>query len=248
MLQTEDIVAYARGLADALRKDMCWNRNEGYNGYWTSINESQIFELSARAFSALELLRQYAGSDSFWTLRAATLYDNHGHNKSIESGIYAIGDLLTAWVEQVEAGVVDLLGAQARDEVAVVSTDLMGQVRQLLERKDTHPSASIVLCGAALESALRSVVEAKEVSLTDGERPGLATLTTALRKAELISKQDVKELQQLAGLRNAAAHGQFDDLSRERAGLMEQQVNIWLRRIADLLGAAQRIQIDETGD
>lgn len=28
----------------------------------------------------------------------------------------------------------------------------------------------------------------------------------------------------MGGLRNAAAHGDFGDLSRERAGLMEQQV------------------------
>ena len=32
-----------------------------------------------------------------------------------------------------------------------------------------------------------------------------------------------------------AAHGDFDTLSRERAGLMEQQVNQFLRRLADVI-------------
>ena len=36
------------------------------------------------------------------------------------------------------------------------------------------------------------------------------------------------------GLRNLAANGDFDSLSHERAGLMEQQTNILLRRLADL--------------
>jgi hypothetical protein len=37
---------------------------------------------------------------------------------------------------------------------------------------------------------------------------------------------------------NSAAHGEVDSLSRERAGLMEQQTNLLLRRLADLLQAA----------
>jgi uncharacterized protein YutE (UPF0331/DUF86 family) len=57
-----------------------------------------------------------------------------------------------------------------------------------------------------------------------------------LRKRELISKQDMKDVEQMAGLRNTAAHGEFDDLSFERAGLMEQQVNVFLRRLAVLFG------------
>ena len=56
-----------------------------------------------------------------------------------------------------------------------------------------------------------------------------------LRTDGLLSKQDMKDLEQMAGLRNAAAHGDFDLLSPERAGLLEQQVNLFLRRLAELL-------------
>ncbi len=37
----------------------------------------------------------------------------------------------------------------------------------------------------------------------------------------------------MAGLRNDAAHGNFDDLSPERASLMEQQVNFFLSRLVE---------------
>jgi hypothetical protein len=44
----------------------------------------------------------------------------------------------------------------------------------------------------------------------------------------------MKEIEVCAGLRNDAAHGRFDDLSRQRAGLMEQQVSLLLRTLAEI--------------
>ena len=70
--------------------------------------------------------------------------------------------------------------------------------------------------------------------LTLEERPSLGAFTRLLRRADLITVQDVKDLEQCSGLRNSAAHGDFDSLSHERAGLMEQQTNILLRRLADV--------------
>lgn len=109
---------------------------------------------------------------------------------------------------------------------------MMGQVRRLLDDKQTHPAAAIVLCGAALESAQRALIEARGLALT--ERPSLSAYTWLLRKEELITKQEAKDLEQVGRLRNAAAHGQFDELSRERAGLMEQQTTLLLSRISEL--------------
>jgi uncharacterized protein YutE (UPF0331/DUF86 family) len=108
----------------------------------------------------------------------------------------------------------------------------MGQVRRLLEDKDTTPAAPMVLCGAALETAMRAVISARQLELT--ERPSLSAYTRLLRKHELSSKQEAKDFEQVAGLRNQAAHGEFDTLTRERAGLMEQQTNLLLRTLADL--------------
>jgi uncharacterized protein YutE (UPF0331/DUF86 family) len=95
-----------------------------------------------------------------------------------------------------------------------------------------HAAAPIVLCGAALEIALRAVVQVSNVTVED--RPGADALIKALRHARVLSAQDVKDLQQCTGLRNLAAHGSFGELSRERAGLMEQQTSVLLRRLAEL--------------
>jgi hypothetical protein len=56
-----------------------------------------------------------------------------------------------------------------------------------------------------------------------------------LRASRMLSVQDVKDIEQIGGLRNSAAQGDFDTLSRERAGLMEQQVNMLLRRLTEII-------------
>ena len=233
MQQQQDVLAYARRQADELEKDMTWRQSDhGYGGYWQADDRSITPRIAARAVAALEFFRQYAGEESFWTQRAMAVYESKGDNQSLESGARAVGDLLRAWAGQVEAGIVEIAGSRAWAEIGIVSTDVMSQVRRLLEDRAAHPAAAIVLCGAALEIALRAVVQAR--SLTPPQRPTLNALTGALRQADLITVQDVKDLEQCAGLRNAAAHGDFDSLSHERAGLMEQQTNVLLRRLADL--------------
>jgi hypothetical protein len=49
----------------------------------------------------------------------------------------------------------------------------------------------------------------------------------------------MKDVEQMGGLRNAAAHGDFEELDRERAEFMERQVNRFLRRLADIMASRQ---------
>lgn len=225
-------MAYARGPAELLEQDMRWERGEHAGGWWTTDPDSMYNTVVSRAVAALEFLRQYSGEDSHWTRRATAIYESHGDGKSTESGAPAVGEFLRSWSDQVEAGVIEVVGARAQAEIAVVNTDVMGQVRRLIEDKQMHPAAPIVLCGAALETALRATVEAHKLVLT--ERPSMTAYGRLLRTANLISVQDMKDIEQCGGLRNSAAHGEFDALSAERAGLMDQQTNLLLRRLGDL--------------
>lgn len=234
MRRKEDVLVYARTLANDLEKDMHWVQNEHARarGYWEASDAASYSRITARAASALEFFRQYAGPDSFWTERANSTYISKGDNQSTETGTRSLGDLLRAWADQVDADVVEIAGSQAWTEVGIVSTDIMTQVRRLLEDKKTHPAAAIVLCGAALEISLRALADAR--SLTIPPRPTMNSLTTLLRQAQVITVQDVKDLEQCGGVRNLAAHGEFDDLNSARAGLMEQMTNLLLRRLAEL--------------
>ena len=236
MISREQVVAWARRQADDLQSDMRFHQpDSGYGGYWSVTDPSKKGLIVARAASGLEFLRQHAGSDSEWLRRATIAYESHGDRSSLESGVHAVGEILRLWAAQVEAGVSRLpaeLGASVR---GVASTDLMEQVRLLNEDRNVHAAAPIVLSGAALETALRGAVEELELPIVGAA--GIAAYSRALRTAGTISKQDVKDLEQMAGIRNAAAHGDMQSISRERAGLMEQQVNMFLARLRDILGA-----------
>jgi hypothetical protein len=205
----------------------------GYGPWWeaTGRNLDAEARIRARAITALDFLERFAGKDSQWVTSGRDIFDKNGH--SMETGARALGDVLRAWADQVEAGIITIPQAEAQGVRAIASTDLMEQVRKLNEDKDVSPAAPIVLAGAALEIALRSAVE--ELGLELPAKHSISAYSGCLRAARLLSPQDVKDIEQMGGLRNSAAHGDFDTLSHERAGLIEQQVNHFLRRLADLL-------------
>jgi hypothetical protein len=155
----------------------------------------------------------------------------------METGARELGEVLRAWADQVDAGIVPIRQVDAQGARAVASSELMEQVRELREVKAINPAAPIVLAGGALEVALRSAIE--ELDLRRPQKSSISAYAGCLRAAELLSVQDMKDIEQMGGLRNAAAHGNFQELDHERAELMEQQVNRFLRRLADIIESSQ---------
>ena len=228
----EQVAAWAREQADQLQSDMRFEPSDTRRGYWAITDASKKGLLMARVASALEFLRQHAGEESEWLRRATMAYESNGDRASMESGVYAVGDIMRLWAEQVESGIIRLPAEVGEGIRALASTDIMDQVRALNSDRGVHPAAPIVLAGAALETALRGAVNQFDLSIPGN--PGITAYSKALRSAEVLTKQDMKDIEQMAGLRNAAAHGEFESLSKERAGLMEQQVNMFLARLRDL--------------
>ena len=99
-----------------------------------------------------------------------------------------------------------------------VVTDLFEQVRALNEDNGVVPAAPVVLAGAALEIALRSAIE--ELGLTVEGQPSIDAYAQAFRQADVLNNPDIKDVTEMAGLRNAAAYGNHEMLSRERASSM----------------------------
>jgi hypothetical protein len=69
----------------------------------------------------------------------------------------------------------------------------LGQANTVLEDNDLHPAAATMLIGAALEEFLRTWVESANLSLGNA-KPGLDNYCKCLRRADLISKQDGKDI------------------------------------------------------
>ena len=109
----------------------------------------------------------------------------------------------------------------------IVSADYMEQAEALLgegiEGQYDHVPAA-VLCGAVLESRLRNYCEKHDPPLptakANGDSKTLGALIEELDKAKAFDKQTRKLLKAWADIRNAAAHGRFDDFTREQVELM----------------------------
>ena len=213
-----DLVNYARKLAVSITRSSEMQRAGMYSS-------SEPGKVVGAAAIGLELLRRQLGPDSptVQTLAAGVDSDNRGW----VSGAVNVAHALQEWADASDAGVIGHEGYGAR---AVGAGDLMDQVRQLLEDRSVSPAAPIVLAGAALEIALRGLLETHGIA--EPARRGISSYADALRSGDVIDVQTRKEIEVIGGLRNDAAHGHHEDLSRERAGAAEQQVTLLLGRLS----------------
>ena len=141
----------------------------------------------------------------------------------------AVSGIMESFADSIEAGRIEGISLQRQAEIDVVS-DFLGQADGMLGTKGVHPATPATLIGAALEEFLRNWVE--EAGLTLGTRkPGIDSYASLLRSAELITKQDMKDVTAWGGVRNHAAHGEWDEVSDpKRVGLMLEGVNLFMRK------------------
>ncbi len=235
MTPVEQVLEWAAGHVHQLGLDMTWMPSDrsSSGGYWKATDPRSTGSIRARATAALHFLERFAGPNSQWASAAQRAYENLGEKQSMESGTRAIGDMIREWASLVRAGQIKPSYVEAIGVREVASTDLLEQVRVLNADNSTTPAAPIVLAGAALEIALRSAVG--QLGLSIPGNPGINSYAKALRTANVLNAQDSKDVEQMAGLRNQAAHGELEHLSRERAGMLEQQVNMFLRHLEEAI-------------
>lgn len=171
---------------------------------------------------AIEFLRLKAGPRSELYLQAAEAARKAHMHTAVKVARWA----LETWIELVEDGLVELpVEAQARIAAA---TDLMEQVETLLADRRVHPAAPVMLAGAALEEMLRSMVDTSGAKIKG--KPGINTYASALRALEELTAQETKDITSWAGMRNNAAHGQFDQIELANARLLAQGINLFMQK------------------
>jgi len=141
----------------------------------------------------------------------------------------SLSSILGSFIQYVEAGLLAEVTPERRAQLDVVS-DFLEQANSLLENKDVHPAAPAIIIGATLEEFLRTWIEAESISLGN-KKPGIDNYGKILREADIITKQDVKDITAWAGIRNHAAHGEWTEVSdKQRIRLMLEGVNLFMRK------------------
>lgn len=170
-----------------------------------------------------EFLRVFAGQHSSFFREASQV-------QGVDS--YVVKQLLSilkSFSEYVESGLIDGISPERRAQLDVVS-DFLEQANRLLEDKKVHPAAATVLIGATLEEFLRTWVETEGFSMGN-RKASLTNYADLLREADLITKQDIKDIISWSGIRNHAAHGEWNEVSnKNRITLMLEGVNLFMRK------------------
>jgi hypothetical protein len=171
-----------------------------------------------------EFLRLYAGpKTSFYEMA------KQAQGRSVKQHLLST---MESFISFVEAGLHAEISPSRKAQLEVVS-DLLNQANDLIESNKVHPAAPAVLIGATLEEFLRNWVEAEGLDM-GAKKPNLDSYTKALREAELIVKQDVKDITAWTGIRNHAAHGEWEEVGdRNRIRNMLEGVNLFLRKYTE---------------
>ena len=144
---------------------------------------------------------------------------------------YCIG-ILRGLRSDLAGGFLDDLALKMETEI---SGDYLGQAEQLLkEGRHGHyehvPAA--VLAGAVLEKSLRSLCARQQTPISiineKGELKTMNPLIDDLKSAGLYNEVKAKQLRAWADIRNKAAHGHFDQFTK-------QDVELMLKAISDFL-------------
>lgn len=170
-----------------------------------------------------EFLRSYVGPKSAFFKEATEVRGSPDYQGS------SLATILDHFIDYVRAGLSEGISPERRAQLDVVS-DFLAQALSLLNEKGVHPAAAAVLAGAALEEFLRTWVETESLSIGT-RKPGIDVYATTLRDAELIDKQDIKDITAWAGLRNHAAHGEWEEVAdKKRIAIMIEGINLFMRR------------------
>ena len=171
----------------------------------------------------LEFLRMYSGEKSSFYKYVSKLNGSLTWNASVAL------QTLNSFIRFLENDLTEGMSIERKAQIDVVS-DFLDQANQLLSSKGVHPAAACVLVGASLEEFLRTWIEAESISIGNN-KPGMDAYSKALKESDLITKQDFKDITSWAGLRNHAAHGEWDEVAdKSKISLMLQGVNLFMRK------------------
>lgn len=115
-----------------------------------------------------------------------------------------------------------------RVQIDTVS-DILEQAQDILCNNKLHPAAACVIIGAGLEEFLRTWVEQENLMISSTKKT-IDSYAKILREADLLNKQDHKDIISWAGLRNSASHGHWQEVEdKNKIELMLHGVNLFMR-------------------
>ena len=181
-----------------------------------TLNKSKDF-LSTCMIRALSVIDRIAGKKSEYYKGIEEYYQ---HDKLIVSRFKFVRGALNALYQDLQQDYLKSLSELIHGDLF---SDYLEMAQHLLEEK--YKDASAVIAGSTLEEYLRKLCEKNsidiEIPTSRGVKPKKADMMNSdLKKDNVYSKTQQKQVTAWLGLRNDAAHGNYGNFTEEEVKIM----------------------------
>ena len=188
------------------------------------VDSSQHYSFRVGALSFIENL--YGINHSFFME-----FKNRTDGHFIHSTRRAIA-MLCSIKDEIESGWYD-------DFKGLVAADIFGNFLDMAEYllDKTYKDAAAVIIGSTLENHMRYLCDANGIDVTTIDRKGKTkskkadTLNSELMNRNVYTKTDLKAVTAWLDIRNNAAHGDYNEYTKEQVELMYQGVTEFISRV-----------------
>ena len=199
--------------------------NEAKSSFYGELTIEEQQQFVTRSIAAVD---QIAGRSSV----------HYGHVRAIlatpsRSAVTSVGRLVgivEALATDVEGGFLQRNATLIRGEVF---DDFLEMAAHLVE--SNYKDAAAVIAGSALEIHLKQLCQHREIPVETERRARVRpvsteTLNPELVKARAYTNLDQKNVTAWLGLRNRAAHGNYDEYSKDQVVLMISSIRNFIAR------------------
>lgn len=221
-MNTEKIIARIDQLLDLSHQVAATGRQAIRGSSYTTVDEGLIKGFRSATLSFIEQI--YGNSHTHYTE-----FGNSVKGRDIND-LNAGVAILNAIKSEIEGGWLNTIKGLISAEIFA---DFLEMAEHLLENNYKDPAA--VMIGSVLEEHLRQLCLKHEIETEAGGKmkPKKADRMNAdLAKLELYNRLDQKAITSWLDLRNKAAHGEYDEYTKDQVSLMLQGVSDFMRRIS----------------
>ena len=186
----------------------------------SGIGGDELAELAMWITRLGQLVRKLYGEDSQhfasynMALSTRNFYNIHANYYEHFTQVFGVAKAVQ---HDIKNGLLGNLRSLAQAEVFA---DFLEMGEHLLN--EGYKDAAAVIIGTVLEDSLRKLSERASLPLIadSGKQLTMEPLNAQLAKAEVYSKLVQKQITSWAHVRNKAAHGEFDEYTREQVNMM----------------------------
>ena len=185
------------------------------------ISDVKVSQMQTRCLAAIE---RTVGRNSVYYDQAKNVLDSSNHRWGHLAGLIGVVESLH---HNVRAGYIQTLEELVHGEVF---GDFLEMAQYLLNKG--YKDAAAVMAGSTLEAHLRQLCKKADISVNVGGKPKRADMiNNELAKKEAYSKLDQKNVTAWLGLRNNAAHGNYEEYDKQQVSLLISSIRDFITRL-----------------